>query len=139
MLTGRLLHPQILGALARAGHGSRILVADGNYPHWTTRGPNAEVVFLNLSPGLVSATDVVAALLTSVRVEAAAVMATPPGDPEPPIWEELRGLIGLDEPLEQIERFAFYEAAAGPDVALTVASADERLYANVLLTVGVAA
>ena len=139
VLTGRLLQPQILAALARAGHGSRILVADGNYPHWTTRGPNAEVTFLNLNPGVVSATNVVAALLAAVRVESVAVMAPPAGDPEPPIWEEFRTLLGLDEPLEEIERFAFYEAAASPDVTLTVASADERLYANLLLTIGVAA
>jgi L-fucose mutarotase/ribose pyranase (RbsD/FucU family) len=32
MLKGTLIHPQILEALGRAGHGSQILIADGNYP-----------------------------------------------------------------------------------------------------------
>ena len=63
MLTGRLLHPGILAALAGAGHGSLVLVADANYPATTTRGPNAAVVHLNLTPGVVDAVTVVAALV----------------------------------------------------------------------------
>ena len=44
MLKTPILHPQILHALGRAGHGSKVLISDGNYPHITKRGPNAEVV-----------------------------------------------------------------------------------------------
>ena len=51
MLKSRLLHPQITAALARAGHGSKVLISDGNYPHGTKKGQNAEVVYLNLAPG----------------------------------------------------------------------------------------
>jgi len=32
MLKYRLLHPELLSVLAQAGHGSRILLADANYP-----------------------------------------------------------------------------------------------------------
>ena len=32
MLYSTLTHPNILRALAAAGHGSQILIADGNYP-----------------------------------------------------------------------------------------------------------
>ena len=32
MLKHTLLHPEILHAIARAGHHGRILLADGNYP-----------------------------------------------------------------------------------------------------------
>ncbi|HOS03406.1 MAG TPA: RbsD/FucU domain-containing protein, partial [Candidatus Hydrogenedentes bacterium] len=32
MLKQRLIHPEILDALAAAGHGSKILITDGNYP-----------------------------------------------------------------------------------------------------------
>ena len=39
MLKTRLLHPEILNALARAGHGSRVLIADGNYPFATEAAP----------------------------------------------------------------------------------------------------
>ena len=32
MLTGKLIHPDILAALALCGHGDKVLIADGNYP-----------------------------------------------------------------------------------------------------------
>jgi L-fucose mutarotase len=35
MLRGSLTHPQILNALGQAGHGTKVLLADGNYPFST--------------------------------------------------------------------------------------------------------
>ena len=145
MLDLPLIHPDILRVLGRAGHGSQVLIADGNYPFRTTLGANAELVSLNLAPGIVSATDVLAALAPAVPVEAAAVMATAKEGPyamteDPPIWAEFRALLaahGFARPLEQLERFAFYEAGRGADVALTVATGEQRIYANLLLTIGV--
>ena len=32
MLRTDLIHPPLLEALARCGHGSKVLIADGNYP-----------------------------------------------------------------------------------------------------------
>ena len=55
MLKHTLLHPAILAAIARAGHHGRIVIADGNYPASTTLGPSAELVSLNLMPGVVDA------------------------------------------------------------------------------------
>ena len=145
MLNFPLLHPDMLRVLGRAGHGSQVLIADGNYPFRTTLGPNAELVSLNLSPGIVSATDVLAALVSAVPIEAAAVMATATEGPyamadDPPIWREFRDILaasGFTEPMQQIERFAFYEAGRGRDVALAIATGEQRIYANVLLTIGV--
>ena len=145
MLKSQLLHPHIIRALAIAGHGSKVLISDGNYPHWTKRGSNAEVVFLNLAPGLVLVTDVLKALLTAIPVEKAEVMdyaRTGPNalEQDPPIWNEFRQLLhdgGQDLELEKIDRFAFYDAAGTKDVCLTVATGDQRIYANLLLTIGV--
>lgn len=145
MLKGRLLHPEILEALGCAGHGSKILIADGNYPFSTKLGPSARLVSLNLAPGLVSGTQALEALLSAVPVEAAAVMETLKTGPyamteDPPIWEEYRRLLagaGAPDDLERVERFAFYDAASTPDVALTIATAEQRIYANLLLTIGV--
>ncbi len=44
---------------------------------------------------------------------------------------------GFPEPMEQMERFAFYDAGRGRDVALAVATAEQRIFGNVLLTIGV--
>jgi len=136
MLKNQLLHPQILAALARAGHGSKVLISDGNYPHWTRRGPNAEVVYLNLAPGL---------LLSAIPVEAAEVMDYARTGPyalqqDPPIWNEFRQILhdnNVDVELTKIERMAFYEAAGTKEVCLTIATGEQRIYANLLLTIGV--
>ena len=74
MLKTTLIHPEILGTLGRLGHGSKVLIADGNYPFATGSNPAAKIVFLNLRAGLLNATDVLAALVTAIPVEAAHVM-----------------------------------------------------------------
>jgi L-fucose mutarotase len=145
MLKSQLLHPHILHALARAGHGAKVLISDGNYPHWPKHGPNAEVVFLNLSPGQVLVTEVLKALLGAIVVEKAEVMDFARTGPtslsaDPPIWNECRQIFhdgGSDLELEKIERFNFYNSAGTPEVCLTVATGDQRIYANLLLTIGV--
>jgi L-fucose mutarotase len=145
MLKSQLLHPQILQALGRAGHGAKVLISDGNYPHWPKRGPNAEVVFLNLAPGQVLVTDVLRAILTAIAVEKAEVMDYARSGPnslsqDPPIWNEFRQVLhdaSNDLELEKIERFKFYDVAGEKEVCLTVATGDQRIYANLLLTIGV--
>lgn len=135
MIDGRLIHPDILGILAGSGHGAKILIADGNFPHGTHLGPNAQLVYLNLAPGKVLVTEVLEAILSVTPVEAAEVMA-PPGE-EPSIFEEFQRLLGDEVEIERLDRFMFYEAAASPDACLAVATGDCRLYANILLTIGV--
>jgi L-fucose mutarotase len=141
MLKSQLIHPQILSALGKAGHGAKVLISDGNYPHWPKHGPNAEVVFLNLAPGQVLVTDVLKALLTAIYVEKAEVMDPKGALPQdPPIWNEFREILHAakaDLELDKIDRFGFYDAASTPEICLTVATGDQRIYANLLLTIGV--
>ena len=70
MLKHQLIHPKINEVLGRAGHHARILIADGNYPASTTLGPHAELVSLNLSPGVVNCTQVLMAVLSAIPIEA---------------------------------------------------------------------
>jgi L-fucose mutarotase len=137
MLRYRLTHPELIGALAAAGHGSTVLLADGNYPHATAVGPRARTVFLNLRPGMVPVDDVLATVLDAVPIEAAHVMR-PDDGPEPPVFSRFRELLGSVAP-QPLSRFAFYDAARRPDLAVAVATGDQRLYANILLTIGVVA
>ena len=136
MLRSALTHPDILDSLARAGHGSQVLIADGNYPFSTGANPVADRVYLNLTPGIPLATDVLRVILTAIAVEAAHVMVPQEG-PEPPIFAEFRELLGEDIPLQTLGRFEFYEAARGQDIALVIATGEQRVWANVLLTIGV--
>ena len=145
MLKGKLIHPEILEVLGSAGHGSQVLIADGNYPFSTKLGPNAELVNLNVSPGLVNCTQVLETLLTAIPIEAAAVMQYAPDGPyalerDPEAWDDYRDIIkdaGYTLDLDRIERFKFYDVAGTPDVALTIATGEQRIYANLLLTIGV--
>lgn len=144
MLKTTLTHPEILRVLARAGHHSRILIADGNYPASTKRGPNAEVVSLNLSPGVVTVAQVLRALLTAVPVDHINTMGIPPDDPyaqqgEPPVWNEYRQVLsgaGTTLSLEPILKWDFYKQVESEDHVLTIQTADQALWANVLLTMG---
>ena len=137
MLRQRLLHPDILEALAAAGHGARVLITDGNYPASTRIGDNAGLVYLNVAPGMLKVTDILAVLTTAIAIEDAAVME-PEDGPEPPIFREFAHLLpGLE--LTRFGRFEFYEEASGPDTCLQIVSGDQRIYANLLLTLGVVA
>lgn len=135
MLKQRLIHPDIIEALAAAGHGSKVLITDGNYPASTRLGDNASLVYLNLAPGRLNVTEVLDILLTAIPVEEAAVMVPDEG-PEPAIFQEFRSLMPHIN-LTEFSRFEFYEEASGPDTCLQIVTGEQRIYANLLLTIGV--
>ena len=144
MLKTTLLHPDILRIAARTGHHGKILIADGNYPAWNKRGPNAELVSLQLIPGVPTVAQVLRALLSAVPLDAIQTMGIPPDDPyakfgEPPVWAELRAITseaGVSVPIAPIAKWDFYNAVESPDHELTIQTADQALWANVLLTIG---
>jgi L-fucose mutarotase len=125
----------LLEALAVAGHGSRILLADGNYPYLTMINPTARLVHLNLAPGVLTVTDVLPLIQTAVNFESAIVMRPAEGV-DASVQEEYRQYLGNDMPMEQVNRFDFYDIVRSPDVGLVIATGEERLYANLLLTIG---
>lgn len=145
MLKSELIHPDISAIVARAGHSSKILIADGNYPASSAIGPGAKLVSLNLAPGLVTVSQVLKVLLSAVPIEAVNTMGMPDDDPykldhDPPAWNEYRGILkdaGSDVQLQPIERWDFYDAVASRDHVLTIQTGDQALWANLLLTVGV--
>lgn len=136
MLLGPLTHPGLVGALAAAGHGSQVLLADGNYPHSTGAPAGVPRVHLNLRPGLLDVDQVLEAVHAAVPVEAAAVM-TPGDGQEVAAHHGYRRLLGDAVAWRELGRFEFYDACRGPDLAVVVATGDQRLYANLLLTLGV--
>ena len=145
MLKHRLIHPKINEVLGRAGHHARVLIADGNYPVSSTLGPNAEVVSLNLMPGVVTCTQVLQALASAIPIEAANTMGYERTGPyalseDPPVWAEYRKVLkdaALAVQLQPIEKWEFYKAVSTPDHVLTIQTADQQRFANLLLTMGV--
>jgi L-fucose mutarotase len=144
MLSTTLLHPEILRVLAGAGHHAKVLIADGNYPVSTKRGPNAQLVCLQLTPGVPMVAQVLSAIVSAVPIDQLNTMGIPDDDPyakfgEPRAWAEFRAIAAaakIAAPITPIPKWEFYEAVESPDHVLTVQTADQALWANVLLTVG---
>jgi len=144
MLKHQLIHPGINEILGRAGHHAKILIADGNYPASTKKGPNAQVVCMNLMPGVITCAQAMQAVISAIPIDRANTMGIPPDDPyakygEPPVWADFKNILetgGLKFQLEPIEKWSFYEAVQSIDHVLTIQTGDQALWANILLTVG---
>jgi L-fucose mutarotase len=135
VLRSPLIHPPLLAALGAAGHGARVLIADANYSHSTNVYPGAALIHLNVRPGLVTVDQVLEPVIDMVPVESVSVMQPDDGS-TPEAFGRYRELLGDRLPLHPLGRLEFYATCREPDLAVCVATGDDRLYANVLLTVG---
>lgn len=136
MLKTKLIHPEIMAALSLCGHGSKVLIADGNYPLAEKSG-NAQKVYLGLCPGTPTVAQVLEAIHSVCEIEKAEVMKTPDGS-EPEIYPEFKKeLPDLD--LTVLGQYEFYDACMAENVVqLAISTGEKRTYANILLTIGCA-
>jgi L-fucose mutarotase len=96
-------------------------------------------------PGVVICTQVLQAVLSAIPIEAANTMDYERTGPyalteDPPVWDEYRRMIreaGLSVELMPIEKWNFYKAVTTPDHVLTIQTADQQRFANLLLSIGV--
>ncbi len=133
-----LFSPQLLAAIYQMGHGDEIVFADAHFPGHST---NRNVI---RADGLLieDLLDAVLPLfpLDDYVEDPAVMMECVPGDsPDPAVAKGYRSVIDSyapeTPPIQFIERFAFYERAAG---AFTVVmTGDTRKYANIILKKGV--
>jgi len=130
-----LLTADLLFVLASMGHGDEIVIADANFPSATLAKRLVRMAGADL-PAMARA------LLTVLPIdqgEAVTIMR-----PAPTIDPSTLGTTGLDAiletacghtvPIQAIDRHDFY-ARAGRAFAI-VATGEQRLYGNVLLTMG---
>lgn len=139
MIKTAVIHPQILEALAGAGHGGKVLIADGDYPVSTTKGINAKVVHLNLVPGKMKGTEVLEALMTILPIEKVQVMDVPSESSRPEIWDIYEKMLKenhYDITMGLLERFEFYKEVSKESTALMIQTGETREYSNLLLTIG---
>jgi L-fucose mutarotase len=136
MLKTNLLHPEILNVLGSSGHGSRVLIADGNYPFSTGSHERAKRVFLNLSSGMLSVTDVLKVIKEAIVVESYFVMEPPDKIPQS-IHDEFVEILGENVPVKKVNRSEFYEEVKSTDTCLVIATGETKRFANILLTIGV--
>lgn len=135
MLRYPLIHPDLLAVLGKAGHGSRILIADGNYAHHTNTNRHAPVIHLNLRPGLLTVEQVLESVVDASPIESAALMRPDDGS-ACPVETRYRRYLGEQVPMDSLVRQDFYDACRSSDLAATIATGDQAHYANILLTIG---
>lgn len=136
MLKIKLLHPDILMALGSNGHGDRILIADSNFPVSTCPPPLCKKIFLNFSPGLLTATDVLKVIKDFIPIEKGIIMM-PPDESKQSIHTEFQEILGEGITLIRKKRFAFYQEVRSKDTCLVIATGETRRFANILLVMGV--
>ncbi|MCL2352821.1 MAG: RbsD/FucU family protein [Firmicutes bacterium] len=136
MLKCAITHPELLRALAAAGHGSNIVIADGNFPADIGVPERCAKVFLNYRPDAPKVPEVLEAVLKMINVEAA--MAPVRDDMEDvPVFPEFRALLPEGIKLKKIKRWDFRAACMSPETGLLIQTGDIRPYACIVLTVGV--
>lgn len=135
MLKGKLIHPQLMAALSMCGHGDKVLIADGNYP-LDSKTSEAELVYLGLMPGTPTVPEVLEAILSVVNVEKAEVM-DPADGTTPEIFGTFQEMLDGME-LDLLGRYEFYDACCEKPVRLAISTGEKRVYANLLITIGVA-
>jgi L-fucose mutarotase len=74
-------------------------------------------------------------LVDVIPIERAAVML-PESGKKPTIFREFRALLPKGMEIEELARLGFYEAARDVSTGLVIATAEQRIYGNLLLTIG---
>lgn len=134
MILGAVTHPDVLAALARAGHTSKVLVADAHFPAATLLGPHVPRVQLNYAPGLLGVVDVLEPLVRTVPIEAA-VAATFEDDSLPEIWADYRRLLP-DLEIGRVRGSALTTAFDPDRLGLAILTAEMRPASCLVLSLG---
>lgn len=135
MIHGSITQPQMLQALAGAGHTSKVLIVDGYFPSTTMLGPDVPRVYLNLCPGQVDVPTVLRAIVGAIPIESA-VAATFEDGSKPEVWADYATILPSDLPLTAVKGSELADQFTDREVALAVMTGDTRVAACVVLTVG---
>ncbi len=133
-----LLGPELLSVLCRMGHGDEIVLADAHFPGESIGKRVVRADGLRIA-------DLLDAILPLFELDAyveapVAMMAAVPGDSlDPAVEQAYRAAIDRHAPdtppIARIERFAFYERAAG--AFAVIMTGETAKYGNILLVKGV--
>ncbi|MHB8062336.1 MAG: RbsD/FucU family protein [Ruminiclostridium sp.] len=137
MLKTACINPDLIGLLAQCGHGDKVLIADGNYPLDSNTRDNTAKIYLGLTHGIPLVTQVLEVLGKTVSIENAEVMVPEIGD-DPEIFSEFRKLLPEGVKLNKLGRYEFYDACKKDNIKLAISTGEQRIFANILITVGVA-
>jgi len=140
-----ILPADLLWSLSAMGHGDEIVIADINFPSFSTaRSHGAKFIDMSGHGGR----EIITAILTLFPLDQyvqqpAAVMQLEPQDKakgmQIPIWKDYQSILdtahGAPVSIEYVERFAFYERSKR--AFAVVASGEGAQYSNMILKKGV--
>ena len=133
-----LLSPDLLGILRAMGHGDEIAIVDANYPATSNAKRLARLDGVDTSRTLEAVLSVLP-LDSFVRAPAHGMQVVGKPEEVPPAIADFQSIIdraaAFPVKIARIERFGFYDRAK--TCFAIVATADRRLYANIILTKGV--
>jgi len=135
MINGSVTHPDVLAALARCGHTSKVLIADGHFPSATLLAPDVPRVFLNYAPGLLGVTDVLGPLLDVTEVQDA-VAATFEDGVKPPIWADYLRLLPEGLELRDVKGSELTGEFTDRELGLVILTGELRPASCIVLTLG---
>ena len=133
-----LLSPTLLQHLCAMGHGDDVAIVDANFPSASTA---RRLVRLDGADAVEATAAVLSVLPLDTFVDDAAVRMAVVDHPDevPPVCaafqEQLSAATQSRMSLQAVDRFSFYERAAA--AYLVVATAERRLYGNLILKKGV--
>lgn len=136
-----ILSPELLKVLCEMGHGETIVIADGNFPTYTTCKDS--VVIRCDGHGIPELLDAILTLfpLDTYVEKPVTLMEVMKGDTvETPIWDVYDEVIAKHdargaETVTHVERFDFYKEAK--KAYAVIATGEKAIYANILLQKGV--
>ena len=133
-----LLSPELLHILASMGHGDEIVLADANFPATTHARRLINTPGVSV-PDLLDAVLALMPLDTFVVQAALTMQVVDAPDSIPETVAECNAVLARhgERPSAALERFAFYERAAG--AFAIVATGELRIYGNIILKKGVIA
>lgn len=137
MLKTACINPDLIGLLAKCGHGDKVLIADGNYPLDSNTGDATAKVYLGLTHGIPLVTQVLEVFGKTISIDNAEVMVPEAGD-DPEIFDEFKKILPGEVKLLKLGRYEFYDACQKDNVKIAVSTGEQRVFANILITVGVA-
>ena len=133
-----LLTPELLLTLRAMGHGDEITIVDANYPAVSNAN---RLVRLDGADATQALQAILSVLPLDSFVENPAHCMQVVGNPDeiPPAVADFQKVVdrlsGFPEKIRMLERFAFYTRAK--QSFAIVATAERRLYGNIILTKGV--
>ncbi|OGO81980.1 MAG: fucose isomerase [Clostridiales bacterium GWC2_40_7] len=133
-----ILPPELLKILMEMGHGDELVIGDGNFPAASMAQRLVRCDGHNV-PELLDAILLLFPLDAFVEAPVSLMQVVPGKEVETPIWDVYGEIVRKYEPvnnkIEEVERFAFYERAKKAYVI--VATGEKALYANIMLKKGV--